>query len=74
MNYELLLVALLFCSLTGNLSLGFLVLFKKPESAKKEITYDVQALLRDLSTGPALLKVEYLDRADVLLRSPRDHV
>lgn len=62
-----------FIALLG-ISLGLNVfLFMSTKKPKKSIqqTYDVQALLRDLASGPALLKVEYLDRADVLLRSPR---
>lgn len=47
------------------------LLFKKPAKPPPQPTYDVQALLRDMASGPALLKIEYVDRADVLLRSPR---
>lgn len=64
-----LLIILLTLSIFANLALGYLAL-KKSKRVIQE-TYDVQALLRDLASGPALLKIEYLDRADVLLRSPR---
>ncbi len=62
---------LLVASLSGNAWLGFL-LSQKPKPQKQQTgDYDVQCLLKDLATGPALVKIEYLDRADVLLRSPR---
>lgn len=47
------------------------VLFLKKPKTKTEVTYDAQAVLRDLATGPALIKIEYVDRSEVLLRSPR---
>lgn len=47
------------------------LLLKKPAKSPPQPTYDVQALLKDMASGPALLKIEYVDRADVLLRSPR---
>lgn len=64
-----LLSSLLGVSLALNLTL-LIFLLKKSKRTYQQ-TYDVQALLRDLASGPALLKIEYLDRADVLLRSPR---
>ncbi len=56
-----------------SLSINAILLFFVLKKSKKVIneTYDVQCLLRDLASGPALMKIEYLDRADVLLRSPR---
>lgn len=64
-----LIASLLGVSFACNLILLLLVLKKSKRTYQQ--TYDVQALLRDMASGPALLKIEYLDRADVLLRSPR---
>jgi hypothetical protein len=57
-------------SILSNAVLAFFV-FRPVKSKKPAYTYDAQALLRDLMSGPALLKVEYVDRGEVLLRSPR---
>lgn len=44
----------------------------KDEAAKEpEKTYDVKALLADLSIGSALIRMERIDPHDVLLHSPR---
>ncbi len=59
---------ILFCSLAGN---GILAwhLFTKRKGASE--TYDAQALLTDLLHGSALIRVERVAPADVLIRSPR---
>lgn len=61
------------CGLLISLSFNALLaaLCLKKQKRKIEYTYDVRALMQDLSTGPGLVKIEYVDRADVLLRSPR---
>lgn len=63
-------IILLALSIAGNLVLLIYAL-KSPKKEKRQMTYDATALLRDLASGPALVKIEYVDRADVLLRSPR---
>lgn len=45
---------------------------KKSKEKKPEYTLDARAILADLATGPALVKIEYLSRDDIFLRSPRD--
>ena len=67
-GFDLIIISLIL-SLLGNLSLYIYI--TKIVKKKPEATYDVRALLADLATGPALLKIEYVDRGDVLLRSPR---
>lgn len=67
---EYLLIALTGVSIALNCVFAFFLTRKSKRSPPQE-TYDVQALLRDLASGPALVKIEYMDRADVLLRSPR---
>ncbi len=69
MILDLILGIVLACSLGVNVFCLFHI-----KSPKKKIaeTYDVQALLRDLATGPGLVKIEYVDRSDLFLRSPRD--
>lgn len=64
-------IGLCFVSLSLN---AFLIIYftKVKPKPKQEFTYDAQAILRDLATGPALIKVEYVDRSEVLLRSPRN--
>lgn len=46
-------------------------LSRKAKKIPPQETYDVQALLTDLLRGSALVKVERVSPADVLLRSPR---
>jgi len=41
------------------------------KEAKKAPTYDAQALLQDLISGHALIKVERLGPLDYFIRSPR---
>lgn len=63
--------SLLTVSVIANIALLF-----KPKSKvtnKKELTKDARDILSDLMTGPALVKIEYIDRSEVLLRSPRDY-
>ena len=70
MSYLLDLLIILFAlSFASNVAL--VVVIRKSKKTKREVSYDAKALLRDLATGPALIKVDYVDRADVLLRSPR---
>ena len=57
-------------SICGNIFLTIYI--KKLLSKKPEATYDAKALMADLCTGPGLLKIEYVDRGDFFLRSPRD--
>lgn len=64
-----LLASLLGLSCALNFVFAYFLRIKPKKNVQQ--TYDVQALLRDLASGPALIKVEYLDRSDVLLRSPR---
>lgn len=65
------LICVLAASLLANTALAFLALRRPADSKKPSYTYDAQAMLRDLMSGPLLLKVEYVDRSEVLLRSPR---
>jgi hypothetical protein len=60
---------LLAVSLTGNVILGWNLwaMRKRPRPE----AYDVQELMTDLLRGQALVKVERISPADVLLRSPR---
>jgi hypothetical protein len=66
-----LLIVILALSLIGNGAL-VLLLNKKAKAKPPEYTYDARAILADLATGPALVKIEYLSRDDIFLRSPRD--
>lgn len=66
-----LIVVLFILSLAINGALIFFLL-KKAKTKKPEYTYDARALMADLATGPALVKMEYMDRSDIFLRSPRD--
>jgi hypothetical protein len=59
---------ILLCSVAGNVILGWRLWSHK--SAPRE-DYDAQALLTDLLHGSALIKVERVAPADVLIRSPR---
>lgn len=60
-------------SFSANAALLFLHL-KKPKH-KKELTKDAAAIMKDLLTGngKCLVKVEYVDKEEILLRSPRDY-
>ena len=60
--------AVLLCSVAGNVILGWRLWSQK--SLPRE-DYDAQALLTDLLHGSALIKVERVAPADVLIRSPR---
>lgn len=73
MNYTLdLIIAICCLSIASNIALViFIILNRRLKKTKGEVSYDARALLRDLASGPALIKVEYVDRADILLRSPR---
>lgn len=53
------------------LNAAFSLYLFKFQKKKPVPTYDVNLLMRDLVTGPALVKIEYVDRSDILLRSPR---
>lgn len=63
-------VSLLLISLSANIALAIYI--KKKPKTVVQVTEDARSILRDLATGPALLRVEYIDRADIFLRSPRD--
>lgn len=56
-----------------SLVINALLLFAyyRKRAQKIEYTYDAKALMRDLATGPAIVKMEYLDRSEILIRSPR---
>lgn len=64
-------IVILLLALSLLVNVWLIVYAKKIVPKKSALTVDAQMLLRDLMNGPALLKVDYLDRADVLLRSPR---
>ena len=68
---ELLVWVFFVLSLLINLALIFYVIKKKP--SQKQLTIDARMILQDLISGPALVKIEYLDRSEVFLRSPRDY-
>ena len=59
-----------FVSITANAVLATLLLKKKKQ--KKELTTDASAILHDLTRGPSLLKIEYINRDDIFLKSPRE--
>ncbi len=70
MNYILdLLIVSLFISACANLALYLLL--TRVKKKKPEMSYDCRMLLADLATGPALVKIDYVDRGEVFLRSPR---
>jgi hypothetical protein len=69
MNIEtLILINLLLISLVANF-----YLFRKIKSAKPKLTQSIEVrdLLRDLVTGPALIKIERVDPGSVFIHSPR---
>ena len=47
-------------------------LFIKRKTAKKTMTIDAQALMRDLLASGAMVHIRVLDAGDFFLKSPRD--
>lgn len=56
-------------SLIANIALALYI--RRLSKSPGEKTYDVHNLLQDLLNGAGLVKIERIDPADVLLRSPR---
>ncbi len=55
-----------------SMALNVYLLFKISKKAKERApNYDATALLHELTAGPALIKVEYVDPTRYMLRSPR---
>jgi hypothetical protein len=44
---------------------------KKPKPTKDNLSIEAEAILHDLSRGPALIKVTRVDPSHIMLRSPR---
>jgi len=53
-------------------SLGFNIyqLVKKPKPTKENLSIEAEAILHDLSRGPALIKVSRVNPEHIMLRSP----
>ncbi len=68
---SMMLQSLLIVSFLCNLGLvAFIFLFKK--SAKiPQLTVSAEALLHDLTRGPAVVRIEVIDAKNLLLRRPR---
>ncbi len=64
------LVAIIICLFSANIGLLYL-LRKAYNKPPKALTVTAEALLHDLSSGPAIIRVERIDRENLLLRSPR---
>ncbi len=56
--------------LTLSLAINFYLFFRNKKKPKQE-TYEVGELLSDLLAGQAMVRVERIAPADVLIRSPR---
>ena len=64
------LAGLLALSLAGNVLLGVL-LRKSRKKPVEKLTVTAEALLHDLTSGSAVVRIERLNPADLFLRSPR---
>lgn len=70
MNYMDVLIWVFFI-LSILLNIGLLYYIFRIVPKKAPLTQDAESILRDLTHGPVLLKVEYVNPSDFLLRSPR---
>lgn len=57
--------------LAVSLCLNAYLLWQKAHTPPKQESYEVKELMSDLLSGSALIKIERIAPADVILRSPR---